>query len=107
MRTISLLSILGAFIITGCRKDNDPGGPVDSDAELRRIVVGTWAYSDMETVAFRSDGTFADSSFRSVQTDSVYHRQVYLATSGRYTISDSVLSKSDVHLDCVDSTFLA
>lgn len=90
------------FVFLSCTKDNSIITPIDTDLELQKKLLGTWisAYNT-HTTTYYSNSTFVDSMFSAV--DSIRYG-LYLVAKGDFIIKDSILIKSNIVIEFVDSS---
>jgi hypothetical protein len=92
-----------SFIFISCTKENNVITPIDTDVELQKKLVGTWiSIYNTHTTTYSSNSTFVDSMFTAV--DSIRYG-LYLVAKGDFTIKDSVLIKSNIIIDFIDSSY--
>lgn len=102
MKKYIFLLLTLIFIFISCTKDHNIITPIDTDAELQKKLIGTWiSIYNTHTTTYYSNSTFVDSMFSAV--DSIRYG-LYLVAKGNFTIKDSVLIKSNIIIEFVDSS---
>lgn len=79
--SVLCLILLGAFIVTGCRKqetNKDKSDLVQEDLQAKKLLQGVWVNEDDEEVAFRAKG------------DSIYYPDTTSVPARFYVIKDTL-----------------
>ena len=104
MKQLSIL-VIAAHLFMGCSKDDPIVGIANGDEVLRASLIGTWSGGNSYRVTYYSDGTYMDSSFANQTTDTTSYT-LYESRKGRYSITNSILERTEIHIVYRDSTRL-
>jgi hypothetical protein len=100
----NLLIFLLLIPLNGCNDESNILLPSDPDTELKAQILGLWtSQNNSYSTIYYSNSMFIDSVFAA--TDSVRDKLLYVVV-GNYNIKDSILSKSNISIEYVDSELL-
>ncbi len=102
MKTSAVL-VLITLVLFGCTDDDQIVTGSNNDEMLKAQIVGSWNGGNWYRTTYRADNTYSDSIFYRSSTDT---NQYFLdfVTQGRFSITNGVLQRSNVHWFFSDTT---